>query len=232
MTPGRLIRRLVHDISWVLILSGLLLVIDAGVTLAWQEPLTALVASVKRGEIDKRLLDRPPSLSPLDRQALAALRTVQERIAFLARRELRELTPGEAVGRLRIPRVGGDYIVVQGTDQDSLEKGPGHYPTSVLPGLGQTVAIAGHRTTYLAPFRHIDSLRPGDRIILRMPYGKFLYTVEFDRVVSPYAWWVTRNVGYDRLILSACTPLYSAAQRIVVFARLAAVVPLGSARRV
>jgi sortase A len=216
----------------VLIISGVLLVLDAGVTLAWQEPLTALVATVKRGEIDKRLLERPPALSPLDRQALADLRTVQQRIAFLARRELRELAPGEAIGRLRIPRISGDYIFVQGTDQGSLEKGPGHYPTTGLPGLGETVAIAGHRTTYLAPFRHIDALRPGDRIVVRMPYGKFLYTVQFDKVVSPSAWWVTDDVGYDRLILSACTPLYSAAERLVVFARLAAVVPLGSARRV
>lgn len=229
MKRRALARRLIHDVSWVLIISGVLLVLDAGVTLAWQEPLTALVASVKRGEIDKRLLERPPALSPLDRQALADLRTVQQRIAFLARREQHEVSTGEAVGRLRIPPIGGDYIVVQGTDQGSLEKGPGHYPTSALPGLGETVAIAGHRTTYLAPFRHLDGLRPGDRIVLSMPYGKFIYTVQFHRVVSPYAWWVTDDVGYDRLILSACTPLYSAAERIVVFARLAAVVPLGSA---
>ena len=53
-----------------------------------------------------------------------------------------------------------------------------------------------------------------------MPYGRFVYTVQYHRIVSPYAWWVTRNVGYDRLVLSACNPLYSAAQRIVVFARL------------
>ena len=230
MKRPALARRLVHDLSWVLIISGVLLVLDAGVTLAWQEPLTALVASVQRGEIDKRLLEHPPALTSLDRQALADLRTVQQRIAFLARRELREVSSGEAVGRLRIPRIGGDYIVVQGTDQGSLERGPGHYPTTALPGLGETVAIAGHRTTYLAPFRHIDALQPGDRIVLRMPYGRFFYTVQFDRVVSPYAWWVTADVGYDRLILSACTPLYSAAKRIVVFARLAEVLPIGSAR--
>jgi sortase A len=111
-------------------------------------------------------------------------------------------------------------LFVQGTDPGSLEKGPGHYPSTALPGLGQTVAIAGHRTTYLAPFRHIDALRPGDRISLQMPYGRFVYTVEYRRIVIPSAWWVTRNVGYDRLVLSACNPLYSAAQRIVVFARL------------
>jgi sortase A len=200
------------------------------VTLAWQEPLTALVGSIERGQIDKRLLEQPATLSPLDREALAALGSGQARIAFLARREQRQLVTGEAMGRIRIPRIGVEFLVVQGTDEASLEKGPGHYPSSALPGLGRTVAIAGHRTTYLAPFRHIDSLRPGDRIVLRMPYGRFVYVVQYHRIVKPTAWWVTRDVGYERLILSACNPLYSAAQRIVVFARLAALVPLGAAR--
>jgi sortase A len=82
------------------------------------------------------------------------------------------------------------------------------------------VAIAGHRTTFLAPFRHLDALRAGDRIVLNMPYGRFVYAVQYRRVVSPTAWWITRNAGYDRLVLSACDPLFSAAHRLVVFARL------------
>jgi sortase A len=92
------------------------------------------------------------------------------------------------------------------------------------------VAIAGHRTTYLAPFRHIDALKPGDRIVLSMPYGKFTYTVQYHRIVLPTALWVTNDVGYDRLVLSACNPLYSAAQRIIVFAKLSQVEPQGAAR--
>jgi len=214
-------RRLVRDASAVLILTGLLLLIDAGVTLLWQEPVTAVVALIKRSEIDKRFLSlRTNPLTPRDRRSLASLKNVHARIAFLAVREEHQVRPGDAIGRILIPRIGLNLIVVQGTDEGSLEKGPGHYPTTALPGLGRTVAIAGHRTTYLAPFRHLDSMRPGDRISLEMPYGRFVYTVQFYRIVSPYAWWVTRNVGYDRLILSACNPLYSAAQRIVVFARL------------
>jgi sortase A len=92
------------------------------------------------------------------------------------------------------------------------------------------VAIAGHRTTYLAPFRRLDALRPGDRVVVRMPYGEFTYVVQGEKIVLPTALWVTRDVGYDRLVLSACNPLYSAAQRIIVFARLARFVPLGAAR--
>ena len=84
----------------------------------------------------------------------------------------------------------------------------------------RTVAIAGHRTTYLAPFRHIDALTSGDRIVLKMPYGRFTYVVQYRKIVLPSALWVTKTMGYDRLVLSACNPLYSAAQRIIVFARL------------
>jgi sortase A len=217
-------RRLVRDVSAVLIITGLLLLLDAAVTLLWQEPVTAVVALIKRGEIDKRYLSLSTNpLTPVDKRRLHKLRSARAQIAFLALREQRNVGTGDAVGRLMIPRIGLNNLVVQGTDSDSLEKGPGHYPSTALPGLGRTVAIAGHRTTYLAPFRHIDELKPGDPITVQMPYGRFAYTVQFHRIVSPQAWWVTRNVGYDRLVLSACNPLYSAAQRIVVFARLSGV---------
>ncbi len=214
----------------MLIISGLLLLLDAGVTLLWQEPLTALIGTIKRGEIDQRYLSyRAAPLSALDRRSLELLRAIPRRIAYLARRELSEVPTGAALGRISLPAIGASYIVVQGTDQGSLEKGPGHYPTTALPGLGQTVAVAGHRTTYLAPFRRLNELSPGDRIIMTMPYGRFVYVVQHSQIVSPNAWWVTRNVGYDRLVLSACNPLFSAAQRIVVFARLAQTFPRGAA---
>ncbi len=235
MVGGRrrrpVLRRAVRDVSSVLIISGLLLLIDAGVTLLWQEPLTALIGTIKQSEINQRYLSyRQTPLSALDQRSLALLRDTPRRIAFLARQELREVPVGAAVGRIEIPKIGADYVVVEGTDETSLEKGPGHYPATALPGLGQTVAIAGHRTTYLAPFRHLDSLSPGDRITVTMPYGRFVYIVQYTRIVTPSSWWITRNVGYDRLVLSACNPLFSAAQRIVVFARLAQTFPLGAAR--
>jgi sortase A len=225
-----IVRRLFRDVAWVMILSGLLLVIDAGVTLVWQEPVTAVVALVKRSQINQRYLSyRGAPLSVVDRRAIQSLKRVNQRIAFLARREARQVGTGDAIGRIVISRIGASYDVVQGTDTSSLEKGPGHYPGTAFPGLGQTVAVAGHRTTYLAPFRHIDALRPGDRIVLKMPYAQFTYVVQFHRIVLPTALWVTKNVGYDRLVLSACNPLYSAAQRIIVFARLRGAVPIGAA---
>jgi sortase A len=222
-------RRLLRDISSVLIITGVLLVLDAGVTLIWQEPVTAVVALIKRGEIDRRYLSyRSDPLTSADEQQLSSLSSLDARMAFLARRELAQVPTGAALGRIVIGKIGSSFDVVQGTDEASLEKGPGHYPSTALPGLGRTVAIAGHRTTYLAPFRRLDALRAGDDIVLKMPYGTFTYVVQYHRIVLPTALWVTRNVGYDRLVLSACNPLYSAAQRIIVFARLQEVQPSAS----
>jgi sortase A len=225
------VRRLIRDISSVLILSGLLLVVDAGVTLVWQEPVTAAIGLVLRGQIDQRFLSYETApLTQVDKHALVAIQRSDQRLAYLARKQQKQVATGDAVGKIDIPKIGADFDIIQGTDTLSLEKGPGHYPATALPGLGRTVAIAGHRTTYLAPFRHIDALRPGDKIFVRMPYGRFVYVVQYHRIVLPTALWVTHNVGYERLVLSACNPLYSAAQRIIVFARLASVKPLGAAR--
>jgi len=218
----------VRDLSSVLIIAGVLLVIDAGVTLLWQEPLTAVIALIKHGEISRRYLDQ--RLSRVELRALASLPSSPQRIAFLAREMQREVTPGAAIGELVLPRLNGRWVVVQGTSEQDLERGPGHYPDTAFPGLGQTVGIAGHRTTYLAPFRNINKLAPGDRIELDMPYAHFTYVVQYTRIVPPTAVWVVDNVGYERLVLSACNPLYSASQRIVVFARLRSEVPTAEAR--
>jgi sortase A len=225
------VRRVLRDLSSVLILSGLLLVLDAGVTLIWQEPVTAAIGMIMRGEVNQRYLSyRTAPLTGPDVQALHSIKPLSERIAYLARRERTQVTTGDAIGQIAIPRIGNTYNIVQGTDTKSLEEGPGHYPQTALPGMGQTVAIAGHRTTYLAPFRYLDELKSGDSILVNMPYGKFTYVVQYQKIVKPTQVSVIDNVGYDRLVLSACNPLYSAAQRIIIFARLRSVQPLGPAR--
>ena len=121
--------------------------------------------------------------------------------------------------------------MVEGTGTGDLRRGPGHYPDTPLPGARGTVAVAGHRTTYGAPFRRLDQLGRGDRIEMVMPYGRFTYTVERTRIVPPTATWVTTAPRHDRLVLTACHPLYSAAQRIVVFARLSTRRARGAAPR-
>ena len=205
----RAITRALRFVSLVLIQAGLLLLADVAVTLAWQEPISAVLAAREQDELGDEL-DRlvvgyeqtPPSTRPRPRGFRPA--------------------PGGPVGRIELPTLGRDYVMVEGTDPATLRKGPGRFPETALPGQRRTVAVAGHRTTYLAPFRTIDDLERGEPIVLEMPYGRFTYRVERQRIVSPQALWVTRDVDYERLVLTACHPLYSAEQRIVVFARLAA----------
>lgn len=224
--------RLARLLAYVLIGIGTLAVIDAGVTLVWQEPLSALYARLRQDRLnsDLRAIERVAP-TPVEQRALASLPDERGRIAFLARRLERDSGRGSAVGRIVIPRIGAGYVVVKGTDTESLESGPGIYSETGFPGIAGTTAIAGHRTTYLAPFRHIDSLRPGNRILLYMPYAHFTYTVIGRRVVSPDdVPAAVARVAYTRLVLSACTPLFSAARRLLVYARLTRTVPVGAAR--
>lgn len=227
-------------LSTVLILAGILFVADAVVTFVWQEPVSALLAKRSQDHLAGQLRETERQmLQPADLRALQALPDTQRRLAYAARR-LQEQTPlGDAVGRIEMPTLGKSFVVVAGDDPAELRKGPGAYPDTPLPGRGGTTAIAGHRTTYLAPFRAIDDLHRGDAIELRMPYGRFTYAVQGQEIVQPSDLSVIQPVGYERLVLTACHPLYSAAKRIVVSARLVRVVPaqriadveIGAARR-
>jgi sortase A len=217
-------RRVLRGISTVLIAAGLLMLIDAGLTIAWQEPVTAVLAKLRQNQLgdDLHKLEQAGP-TRVEQRALDHLRTDRQRVAFLARSLRRRLHPGAAAGRIRIRRIHASYVIVKGTDPASLRKGPGIYDHTPFPGARGTTGIAGHRTTYLAPFRHIDRLRPGDDIEVDMPYATFHYRVQRRQIVTPDSTWIIRRVAYDRLVLSACHPLYSAAKRIVVFARLASV---------
>jgi sortase A len=224
-------RAALRFISSVLIVAGVLMLADAGITLLWQEPVSAVVAKLGQDALadDLDALARTAP-SPADHAALARVHASGRRMAVLARRLDRSTGEGRPLARIRIPRIGLSAVVVQGTDAPALRKGPGHYPATPLPGQPGTVAIAGHRTTYGAPFSDVDRLRRGDEIELELPYGRFRYRVEGSRIVAPSATWVTRRVGHDRLVLTACHPRYSAAKRIVVFARRVAAEPRGLAR--
>jgi sortase A len=226
--PG--LRAVLRGFSTALIVSGTLLLIDAGLTLVWEEPVSSLYAHFQQnelsGELDK--LESVP-LPPVERRALVKLPDPKKKLAFAARSLDRRTDEGDPVGRVRIDRINLSTVFIEGTEADDLRKGPGHYPATPLPGQRGTVGIAGHRTTYGAPFRKIDQVRRGDDIVVTMPYGRFTYRVERTRIVKPTDVWVTQRVSYDRLILSACHPLYSAAERIVVFARLTRAEPRGAA---
>jgi sortase A len=226
-------RRALRGLSSVLIMTGVLLVLDAAVTLLWQEPVTAIYAQIRQDKLggDLKRLDRVTP-TPEEAKVLELLHADRARIAFLARSMRRRAHDGQAIGRIRIPRIGAGYVMVEGTGAGTLRKGPGHYPATPFPGMPGTVAVAGHRTTYLAPFKALDQLRKGDTVELEMPYATITYRVEQSRIVPPTALWVTRRVGYDRLVMTACDPKFSAAQRIAVFARQVGEVESGSSARI
>jgi sortase A len=209
-------------LALALIVLGTLALADAVVTLVWQEPISALYAKLRQDHLSGALRKAERALpTPAERRALAGLTSERARIAFLASALQRRARDGTPVGRIRIPRIGASFVVVDGTSTSALESGPGIYDATVFPGRDGTTAIAGHRTTYLAPFRHIDALRPGNRIMLDMPYARFTYTVMGSAVVAPNDVRAAVDyVGYPRLVLSACTPVFSAAKRLLVFARM------------
>jgi sortase A len=128
---------------------------------------------------------------------------------------------GEATARIQIPVISVDKIVVEGVSLRDLKKGPGHYPETPLPGQEGNAAIAGHRTTYGAPFNRLDELEPGDEITVTTVQGEFTYEVSETLIVSPSQVEVLEDKGDNRLTLSACHPKYSARQRIVVVSQLA-----------
>lgn len=221
-----MIRRLLRSLSTVLIVAGVLLIADAVVAVAWQEPVSAFLAQRSQNRLERDLdALREAAPSPLELRALESLPTQDRRIAYLARELRRQTETGDALGRIVLPTLDKDFVMVAGDAPDDLRKGPGVYPETPLPGEGGTTGIAGHRTTYLAPFRDVDDLERGDLIELEMPYGDFTYVVQRSEIVEPTDLSVIRPVGYERIVLTACHPLYSANQRIVVFARLAKVVP-------
>ena len=226
----RVVGAVARFLTSVALVSGVLLGADVVVTLEWQEPITALFTTVKQDQLAGSLQQLTLATAPL-RRRFDRVHDVRLRLAELAAAYRSRAQIGSAIGRIEMPTLGRSYVVVQGTNTSSLELGPAHYPGTDFPGQGGTVAIAGHRTTFLAPFRTINELRPGQPIILQMPYGRFVYRVQYARLVLPTDLAVARSVGYERLVMSACNPLFSAAQRIVVFSRLVREAPAGDRAR-
>jgi sortase A len=232
-------RRWSRRLGKALIIVGLFLLVYSATILLWRDPVTDLYARWKQHQLAGQLDDvfaayaatvelTPPvdsNARPATPQEIADFERVI--IAADANKLKTKLKNGEPLGRITIPRIHVGAIFVQGTRWGpDLSQGPGHYPQTSLPGVGRTMAIAAHRTTFGAWFRHIDSLEAGDRILIRMPYAAFHYRVFAHKVVKSGDWSIIRDRGFDTLVLSACHPLYSASHRWVVFAGLVRVDPV------
>ena len=224
-------RRLLRRLADVLLIAG-------GLVLSY--PFwSAGYAQVQQTRLDSTYRETAAAFAPV---AVAA--TKESRAEHVSKGEVvrrlgvlygSRLHAGDPVGRLRIPAIKLDRLVQQGSrsgggldpdaDRKLLRNGPVHYAITPLPGVGDPFAVAGHRTTYGAPFYKLDKLEKGDEIFVDTPYARFRYTVAKTTVVLPTDVGVLYDRGYD-LVLTTCTPPYSASHRLVVWGVLERATPL------
>ena len=218
-------RRTARITGALLIGAGLLTLAWAIVVWRWQDPFTALYTHWEQGRLAKQLDREVRTFQPAP--VHSNLAAEQRSIARDAARFRSSARPGQAIGRIIIGRIGLNMVLVDGTDEGSLKKGPGLDRRTAMPGENRLVYIAGHRTTYLAPFSAINDIRRGDYIRLEMPYATFVYRTVTHRIVPADDLAVLRSPRHEQLELQACHPRFFATHRYVVYARLASVEPHG-----
>jgi len=211
--PARRLPRSARLLGTLLVVAGALGLLWAVVIWRWQDPVTALYTKWEQHELTSAYRQRRASEAGLARLA------AEGQLALAARRYRLASRVGDPIGRIEIPRLGLNMILVNGADPGSLRKGPGRDLRSFMPGEGQLVYVAGHRTTFLAPFSHIERLRRGDRVTIELPYATFVYAITSHTIVPADDLAVLRSHGRERLILQACHPRFFASQRYLVYAR-------------
>ena len=226
-------RRAARITGTVMIVVGACVIAWALLVWQWQDPFTALYTKYEQHKLASsfahRFADYKPPSQPAKPAGGAPKRTEQARIAAAARDYRLALHEGEPVGRLIVPRLGLKSIVVNGTAHDDLTKGPGREMHTYMPGQGELVYIAGHRTTYLAPFAHIDSLKAGDPITFQLPYATFVYEVTGHKIVTADDLAVLKSHHKELLVLQACHPRFFATHRYLAYAKLVRVEPRNGA---
>ncbi len=219
-------RRGVRLFGTLLTIAGVLTLLWALVVWQWQDPFTALYTTWKQHQLasqyDKRTSSFKPAISG-DTQAAEKASIAREAKSYRL-----NSARGEVIGRLRVPRMGVNMLLVNGTDHETLKKGPGRDLRTFMPGENRLVYIAGHRTTYLAPFSHIDRLRSGDRVTIEVPYATFIYSVTGHRIVKSTDLSVLRSPQHELVELQACHPRFFASHRYIAYAKLLRVEPRGA----
>lgn len=223
-------QRLVGHLGTVLLGVGALAIIWAVVTWRAGDPLTALYQRYEQRSLRAELSDstkafdaqrttilKAAAATPEATYTYAEARSDLERLAHAYRRQLSQ---GDPVGVLTVPELGLRTVVVDGTSAADLRRGPGLDRRTFVPGEDELVYVAGHRTTYGAPFAHIDSLRPGDFVYFELPYAKLTYRITGRRIVDAGALGVLRSRGHEHLALQACHPRFFATQRYIADAKL------------
>jgi len=218
-------RRFARITGIVLATTGALVLVWVFVVWRWQDPFTGLYTRWEQHQLAQQLQHEfaanPGAKFAGDESPAAEARAIR----LAAARFRRTAGVGQAIGRIVIPRLGLNMVLVNGTDEWSLRRGPGRDLRSFMPGQNRLVYIAGHRTTFLAPFSHIEEIRPGDRIELEMPYGTFEYRAFRHVIVPADDLAVLRSPRHELLALQACHPRFFATHRYIVYGRLVAVTP-------
>ena len=221
-------RRRLRRLATLLLVCGVAAIAWTATVWLWQDPVTGLYTWYQQRKLSSSL--ERQFADPLNRIRLPAASSVaaEERaVAAAAARYRRSAHVGQAIGRVVVPRLGVHMVLVNGTDHGSLKKGPGRDLRTYMPGQGKLVYIAGHRTTYLAPFSHIERLRRGDRIRLEMPYATVVYAVTRHRIVPANDVSVLRSHGREAVELQACHPRFFATHRYIVYGRPVRIAPHG-----
>jgi len=216
----------VHLLGTLLAIAGVLTLGWALLVWQWQDPFTALYTTWKQHQLasqyDKRARTFTTTISgPTVKAERASIAREAKRYRLSSKR-------GQVIGRIRVPRMGINMLLVNGTDHDTLKKGPGRDGRTFMPGENRLVYIAGHRTTYLAPFSHIDRLRRGDRVTIEVPYATFIYAVTRHRIVKSTDLSVLRSPRRELVELQACHPRFFATHRYIAYAKLLRVEPRGA----
>ena len=211
-------RRFARITGTLLAIAGVAVLVWVVVVWRWQDPFTALYTTWRQHQLSDSYKRKAEAYQPPPVKPGASLAATTAQIRAQARRYRLNAKRGEGIGRIRVPRLGLNMVFVEGTDDASLRKGPGRDRRTYMPGEGQLVYIAGHRTTYGAPFAKIDRLAKGDKVFLELPYGTFEYRVTGHRIVPATQTSELRSRGIEQLALQACHPRFFATERYIVYA--------------
>ena len=217
-----------HRLGTLLLVIGLGVLAWAATVYLWKDPFTTAYTAYEQRRLASNLDENfeswqpAPVPKPVSRPTPTPKPIPKPKHDDLSREAKRfrlASDNGDAIARLRVPRLDLNLVVVNGTNASDLRRGPGRHEDTFMPGEGKIVYVAGHRTTYGAPFSEINQLDVGDPITVELPYGSVEYRVTSHRIVDDNDLTVLNSHGREELVLQACHPRFFASQRYLVYAR-------------
>jgi sortase A len=208
-----------HRIGTFLLVIGLGILAWAATVYLWKDPFTTAYTAYEQrrlaSNLDEQFDNWHPTREPVAESSDPVKR---DDVSREAKRYRLTSEDGDAIARIRIPQLDLNLVLVNGTSVSDLRRGPGRHLETYMPGEHELVYIAGHRTTYGAPFGDINELKAGDTITLELPYATIEYRVTRHRIVDDNDVSVLESPHHEQLVLQACHPRFFASQRYLVYA--------------